>query len=108
MQAGSLRHRITIERAIESRDAYGAVTVTWSELAVVWADAEALSGRFLEAARQLASEATHRFRVRHLSGLKPKDRVIFQGVPYNVEALLPDLKRREWVDLLCTAWEAPS
>lgn len=43
IQAGNLRHRITIQRETTTRDAYGSEVKTWADLATVWASLDPLS-----------------------------------------------------------------
>ena len=44
MQAGRLRHRVTLEYPLKSQDESGEVIVdTWRELATVWASVEPIA-----------------------------------------------------------------
>ena len=45
MRAGQLRYQITLQQAVESQDAYGAVTVVWNDVATVRAAYEPQSGK---------------------------------------------------------------
>jgi len=58
MEAGRLRHRVTIEEKVESRDAYGGERETWVEYAEVWAEKSPLVGREYLEARQMMAEVT--------------------------------------------------
>lgn len=95
MRAGELRHRITIQRATETQDAFGAVVQTWSTFATLWAGVEALSGREFFAAQQVNAQVSHRIRIRYLSGVTPKMRVVFGSRTFNIEVVMDDGRRRE-------------
>lgn len=43
IQAGKLRHKITIRRETTTRDEYGSEIKTWTDLATVWASIDPLS-----------------------------------------------------------------
>ena len=69
MQAGKLRQRIIIEHRSEAANSFGEVIPTWATLTTVWGSVEPLSGKELLEAQQIASETTHRVRIRYYSSL---------------------------------------
>lgn len=92
LDAGRLRHRVTIEQPLESQDATtGAITVTWSAL---WTNVPAeivpRSGREFLAAQQLQAEVTTLITFRARSGLTPKMRIVHGTTVYNPVSLLQD------------------
>ena len=91
MQAGKLRHRVTLQRLVPAQDPLtGAVSDTWSDVATVWASVEPLSAReFLQAAA-LSSQFVARIRIRPLAGVMPSMRIIHGERTYNIEGVLPD------------------
>jgi len=105
MQAGSLRQRVTLERATEARDAYGAVTVTWSTLATVWADVQPAAGREYWSAAQTVGEGALRVRIRHFSGLTSKDRLVWDDRNWDIRSVADVGARTRELELVCT--EAP-
>jgi len=76
MQAGKLRHRVTLQRRVESQDATGAVVWTWTSFATVWASIEPLTGREYFAAAQVQSAIDARIRIRYLANVTAKMRVL--------------------------------
>lgn len=66
MEAGKLRHRVTIEAPDDEQDASGQVNPDdqWTTSQTRYAAVEPLSGRNLEIARQIAAEITHKFTFR--------------------------------------------
>lgn len=49
MQAGKLRHRVTLQGLVETQDpSTGAISKSWLDVATVWADVRFLSGLYLK------------------------------------------------------------
>ena len=92
LNAGRLRHRITIDEPTETQDAItGAVTVTWAPLwESVPAEIVPRSGREFLAAQQLQAEVTTAITFRFRCGLTPKLRIRHGARIYNISALVPD------------------
>lgn len=71
MQAGELRHKMTVEQLAEADVDDGTVNKTWSVFANVWASVQPFAGRELLEAQQMSPRADHRVTVRNLPGLRP-------------------------------------
>lgn len=98
MEAGKLRHLITIEAPTEAQDKYGEPVQGWTQVAEVWASREDLSGREWFAAQQVQADVTTRFRIRYRDGIRATMRVTSDGVTYNIlSAADPDGKSRTLV-----------
>jgi len=102
MNAGKLRHRVTIQKLEEVDDGYGGVTSTWKDMATVWSSVEPLKGRELYAAQQVKAELTHRIRIRYMSGIKPEMRIVFDNRSFDIEAIIDPEERHESLELLCS------
>lgn len=91
MNIGKLRHRVEIQRLVDGvQDAQtGDVTRAWVTQRSVWASIDAVSGREYLSAQAAQSEVTSRITVR-MTDVIPKDRIVYNGVYYNVHAVLPD------------------
>ena len=102
MRAGSLRHRVTIQRYELAVDEYGAPLrrESWKGVSTVWASVEAVSGREFFASQQAQSEVTQRIRIRYRPDVTADMRVIHNGKVFNIVAPLPDNRGRELV-LMC-------
>lgn len=103
MRAGTLRHRITLERRTDATGTAGGVKAVWDPVpfAVAWAEVTPLQGRELEAARGMQSEATHRVRLRYLAGVTPKLRVNFGGRLMDIEDVVDVGERHRELVLRC-------
>lgn len=67
MQAGRLRHRITIQTRHEATDGMGGATVTWPEKywVTVWASVWPIRGLEGVDAKSLEGKVTHQIRMRY-------------------------------------------
>ena len=90
MQSGKLRHRISIERPVDSQDgSTGALVTTWLPIAVR-ISAEVLPDRAQEyfAAQQIQSSTNAMIRIRYRVGIEPTMRVkhhLSDALPEQVE-----------------------
>jgi len=96
--------RVTIQQHSNAVDAIGQPTDTWEDVCTIQADARHQRG--LEALRSGAPVSTVKasFRIRHRDGINAGMRLLFNGVPYNIVAVLPQ-GRREVIDLACECVE---
>lgn len=112
LNAGDLRHRISIQERIETQDAVtGAISWEWQTVndergnwSSIPAHLMALSAREFEAAAAIQAETSTRFVIRWMEGVIPKMRLNVQGFIYDIKGVLPDLESgREYLTLSCTA-----
>lgn len=98
--AGRLRERVTVQQASENRTPLGEVTQTWGTYATRWASVEGISAReyFLQGHQQ--TEASHRVRMRYLSGLTQQMRLLWRGRVLEIVSILEHDNRTEH-ELIC-------
>jgi SPP1 family predicted phage head-tail adaptor len=85
MQAGNLKHLVTISNKVQTGTGdRGQPIYTWQTLGTVPAEIVELSGRKLELARQLVSTATHQVTIRYLAGLETNSQVVFGSRTFNI------------------------
>lgn len=86
MRAGPLRHLAILQRAEISRDARGQDITQWIDLEAIWAHIRPLSGRELEAAKQINAESTWKMTTRYIHGLEIRttDRIGFDGMTFDI------------------------
>lgn len=105
-----LRHRITFQEQVETRDSEGAVVIDWE---IVWLDseteladvpAEVLTGpgREFNAGGQVNAETTARINLRWFNGLDPAWRILWDGHTYNIGSIETDATARREYRLRCT------
>jgi len=104
MQAGQLRHRISVQAKAGGKDDFGNVRTDWTEVLSARAKKEELSGRELFAAQAVSSEITTRFRIRHRDGIKASMRIVTaDGTAYNIISSIDRDGRRRELQILCSS-----
>lgn len=101
MEAGKLRHRVTIQSKSATQNSYGEEVITWSTLATVWAAVEPLSGREWLEGRQVTAEVTTRIRIRRRGDVTPEMRVVYGSKTYDIMAVIEIEEQRREEHLMC-------
>ncbi|MFS6936252.1 phage head closure protein [Klebsiella oxytoca] len=106
MQAGRLRHRVTIQNFTTSRTPSGQPVEKWEDGKTIWAEVKGISGRELLAAGVEHADATIRVWVRFRSDISATSRLKvrtgpFKGAVLNVTGPpVPDIKGTR-LEILC-------
>jgi SPP1 family predicted phage head-tail adaptor len=109
MEAGKLRHKVTLEQLDTGQDSAGAVERSWSDFARdIWASVEPLSGREYFQAQQVASETSVRVRIRYRSGVLPTMRVVYGDRRFEILAVIDPEERHRELQLMCSETRRPS
>lgn len=95
MNAGKLRHRVTIQKKTVVRDTYGGETVTWADVATVWAEVAPIGGREYYGAGQTLAESTFTVTMRYRSDIVPAWRLMHGTKVYEIMVVIPDVKHTE-------------
>ena len=102
MRAGKLDKTVTIERATTIVDDYGTPTPGWATVATVRAQLVQQSTEEFMRGWGTSSEAVTVFRIRHMDGITPADRVTLGSAAYDLKEI-KELGRREGLELRCLA-----
>lgn len=102
MRSGRLRHKVTVQTVSEATDSFGQAIKTWSTYAQPFASVEPLNGREFFTANADSSEVTVRIRLRYLSGLTTKMRVLWDSKYYNIESIIDPAERNAEMVLMCS------
>ena len=100
IDAGSLRERVTVQQASESRNALGETVLSWATFTERWASVEGVSSRELLQYGQQQIEVSHRVRMRWLDGLTQSMRIVWRGRTLEIVSLLEHGNRSEH-ELVC-------
>lgn len=106
--AALLDQRVTIQTKQVTRDGYGAEMIAWVDVATVWMQVEPVSGREYIAMRQAQSDVTHRFRMRHMTGITTANRLLWRGQAFAVTEVIDSDADRAVLELLGYAEEVPT
>jgi len=101
MRAGDLRHRVTIQQAVESQNDFGEVITTWQNYKTVWAAIKPLTGREYFASQQVNAEVSVQIQMRYIPGITPKMRIVEGSKVYEIEAVMDVEGKRKELQLLC-------
>jgi SPP1 family predicted phage head-tail adaptor len=97
--ASRLRHRITIRRSAEVKNARGGLEDSWTDVATVWAEVKGLDGRESVMERVLQGVSVYQVTIRWRDDLRTSDQLagaVFGGRDVNITSLVdPDGKRVE-------------
>ena len=101
MRGGALRHQVTVQQVSEAQSTSGAVTRTWSTFATVRAEIRPIRGSEREVGNQLLADATHTVRMRYLSGLTPKMRILHDSRILEITSIANLFERNREYELTC-------
>jgi SPP1 family predicted phage head-tail adaptor len=99
--SSDLNRRITIEQPVNSGDGAGGATVSWSDVATLFANIEPQRGSFSSNGFREQSEITHRVTIRYLAGLSSKMRVKYGSRYFNIRAIVNEDEKNERLILIC-------
>lgn len=104
IEAGKLRHRITIQAPGLVQDSTtGEIRTEWTDVATVWAEITDLSVKEYLAAQSAQSEVSTRVRIRFREGVNATMRIIHRGDIYNIHGVQRDPDSGiEWLTLPCS------
>ena len=101
MDAGKLRHRVTIQAsALSAADAYGEQTQVWSDVVTVWAEVRTLDGNESWKIKQSQPEASVSVRIRYYADMTSEHRIKFGDRYLYPLSVVPDVLKRE-MRLVC-------
>lgn len=101
--AGSLRHRVTVQRRTSAVGTRGQSTEVWDDLFSCYANVESLSGRELEQAQKVVATASTRITIRlpKQYTITTKDRIKFKTQFYNIGSAVELGTFRDDLVMLC-------
>lgn len=98
MQAGKLRHTITIQSRTQTVDGFGGQVNAWTDYRDAKAAVETLSGRELVAAQAAHAESSVRFKTRFFDGLVTTMRIVYSGKYHDIISIVdPEERHRELI-----------
>lgn len=104
MEAGKLRHRVTLQRQVTTQDDNtGEMLTTWQDVAEVWAKVEPLSVREFVQSASGQVQLSARITMRYCAVVDATMRILHRGKIYNIEGLLADkVSGLEYLTLPCS------
>lgn len=90
LDAGTLRHRVTLQRPTVIVSPYGERTTSWIDFDECWASFTPLSVRDFVAQSGVQEQVVARVVIRYRDDVDATMRVIHRGKTYNIQGVLPD------------------
>lgn len=106
MRPGKLDRRVQFRRATMVDDGFGQVEKWQDHGSPQWASKKDVSDGERFRASEVAASITTRFVVRYSAftrDLTPKDRLVCEGLEYNITGIKEAKGRRQWLELTCAA-----
>ena len=103
MTIGERRHRVTFQKAVISKDAFGEPDKSWSDICTSWALVQPMKGTEMFSANQAQSDVDHRIVTRNrseLTTLGPDDRATWNGHIYDIRSVIPRDHRQSELEIL--------
>ena len=103
MNPGALRHLVTIQKAVETKNAYGEPEVTWTNVVEnVWSQIIPLRGREYFAAKQINADIEARIVMRYRTDVTAKMRLLHGTDEYYIYSIINVDQRDRFLHLMCT------
>lgn len=101
LDPGTLNRQVRIQAQTTSQDALGQPLLVWTDVATVWANIRVPNGMQAIKADASVSVAAVSVRIRYRNDLNAGMRVLHGSDVYQINAVLPDVGGRVYVDLAC-------
>lgn len=103
MQAGKLRHRVTIKYKVATLNDLSEEVVVWTPLDEVWAAVEPLRGREYLDSRQAQADVDTRIRIRYQDGITilPSMRIYFGDRVFEIVSVINVWERNKDLQIMC-------
>jgi SPP1 family predicted phage head-tail adaptor len=88
MRGGSLRHLVSIERGVETKNEFGETVAEWQELTKAYAFISPVRGDEKYMSAEKHAEVSHSISMRYIDSISPKDRIVYGGRVFDIEAVL--------------------
>ena len=102
LEAGQLDQRVTLQSRSTVQDAHGQDTITWVDVATVWAQVQAPRGREFFAAAQVQQEQSLKVRIRYRADVLTTWRLVWQGRHHDITGAIP-VGRNDMLEIMCLA-----
>lgn len=90
MQPGHMDQKVTLQRLVKTPDGAGGTTTSWQDYATnatVWAKVTAKAGRENITDGRMVASYIVLFEIWNRQDINERDRIVWQGVTYNIRGL---------------------
>jgi head-tail adaptor len=109
INAGDLRHVLTLQRCATTQGEAGKPVLTYSAVGTYWALVEPLIGYERFTARQLKSTTSHKITMRNIGPVNPSDRFVFESESrvFNVDSVYRHEEMDAYYKITATELKTP-
>lgn len=100
IEAGKLRHRLTIQQFSVAKNSYGEDIKTWTDYHSCWGSVEPLIGREFWDSQQIVPEVETRMRIRYKSGIGPTMRISYDDRIFEILGIKNPDERNIMLELM--------
>lgn len=100
MRAGVLNNLLQIQAPATGTDELGQPVEGWTDFAQVWGNVRHMNGKEAINSGAVTSTVSASIRIRYRLDITAGMRVLAGSVVYQIKAVLPEMSRREFVDLV--------
>ena len=87
LNAGKLRHTVSIQNQTDTIDTIGAINITYTSVKTVWARVENKGSREVVVGNQIVANGLYGVTIRYLAGLTERNRIKFGDIILNIESI---------------------
>lgn len=98
---GDLRHYLTLEQALRTPDAGGGATLSWVQVATLWASVDAIGGGERETADRADARTRYKIRLRYRADVTAGMRFRQDTRIFNIRTVQDEEGRRQWLTCAC-------
>lgn len=99
LQPGALDQRVSVSRLTVTSDGVGGSVETWATIGTYWAKVKAVSGTENNQGDNISAVAEYQFTFSNRLDIKESDKLIYNGVEYNIKAKLPNSRMDLYMDI---------
>lgn len=100
LHAGMLRERIIVEQPEYQLDMLGGAVTSWQPHSILWAHVESVRGSEKAFADSRRSVVTKKVMIRANDAISSDMRMIIDGAPHVIDAVMPHKKQPEFYECL--------
>lgn len=96
-----MRNPVTLERRGIEQDLVGQQVEVWTEYASAMVSIEPIRGRAYFQASAERADITHELRLRRISGVMPRDRVVYGARVFDIRSVIDVSEKERELVLMC-------
>jgi SPP1 family predicted phage head-tail adaptor len=101
VRIGDLNKRIILQEPVSVADGMSGFTITWTQVAAVWAAVWPISANETKDAMQTGMTITHRIRIRYRAGIKASWRISWDDRYFNIVSIIDPSSEHAVLDIMC-------